>query len=96
MLTITRTAAQAIESVVAAGGSLGEEGGIRITHEPVAGERTGMTLTVAPAPETDDQVVVEEGARVFLPPDTAALLDDKVLDARIEGTSVGFQLFDQS
>ena len=93
MLTITPTAAQAIEAIVA---SEGEEAGIRITQEPADDGQVGLALTVAPAPEAEDQVVVEEGARVFLPPDAAELLDDMALDAQIEGTSVGFKVREQA
>lgn len=94
MLTITRTAAEAIESVLGAEGGPGEAGGVRITQQHAEGE-IGLALAIATEPQPEDQVVAEEGARVFLPPDTAALLDDKVLDARVEGTRVDFQLLER-
>jgi hypothetical protein len=40
-------------------------------------------------------VVEEQGARVFLEPEAAALLDDKVLDARVEQNQVAFRIADQ-
>lgn len=42
-------------------------------------------LSVSPAdtPEEGDQVVENEGARVFLEAEVAVMLDDKVLDARV-------------
>lgn len=94
MLTITPAAAEAIESVLEAEGILGEDAGIRITHEP-AEEHFTLALRLAAAPEVDDRVLVEEGARVFLPPETAALLGDKVLDGHVDGTAVGFRILDQ-
>ena len=46
------------------------------------------------APEPDDAVVEAEGTPVFLDTEAAAMLDDKVLDATVEGDSVGFMLRD--
>jgi Fe-S cluster assembly iron-binding protein IscA len=40
-------------------------------------------------------VIEEQGARVFLDSGAASLLDDKVLDASVEGNQVEFTLADQ-
>ena len=41
-------------------------------------------MAAAATPEEGDQVVDEKGARVFVDSGVAALLDDKVLDARVD------------
>jgi hypothetical protein len=40
-------------------------------------------------------VIEEAGARVFLDPGTASLLDDKVLDADVAEGQVAFTIVDQ-
>ena len=62
MLTMTDTAAEAVKTIVARVPQAAD-GGLRIRD---AGAETGFELSVAPAPEPDDTVVVTEGARVFL------------------------------
>jgi Fe-S cluster assembly iron-binding protein IscA len=42
------------------------------------------------APAEHDQVVDEHGAHVFLAPHAASCLDDKLLDAYIDGQQVRF------
>jgi iron-sulfur cluster assembly protein len=54
--------------------------GLRIANSP---EAPNLTVSPASAPEEGDQVVEEGGARVFLESEAAAMLDDKVLDARV-------------
>jgi Fe-S cluster assembly iron-binding protein IscA len=39
-------------------------------------------------------VIEEQGARVFLEPEAASLLDDKVLDASVEHNQVAFTIDD--
>ena len=52
-------------------------------------------LGTTDAPE-EDQVVEESGAQVFLEPHAAEALDDKVLDAEIEGGEVRFAVGEQT
>ena len=40
-------------------------------------------------------MIEEEGARVFLDPEAASLLEDKILDASIEPNQVAFTIADQ-
>ncbi len=93
MLTITDTAAEAIRGIVAAP-ELPEGAGLRIATQPSAGS-SSLEVTVAAPPAETDQVVSEAGARVFVEADAVPLLDDKLLDAQIEGTRVGFTLSEQ-
>jgi iron-sulfur cluster assembly protein len=95
MLAISETAADAMSRIVAVHAS-GEGAGIRITHEVTGEERYDLAMEVRPAPEAGDEVLAEDGARVFLPPETAALLDDKLLEARVQdGGLAGFAILEQ-
>jgi Fe-S cluster assembly iron-binding protein IscA len=60
-----------------------------------AGTQANFHLTVVPLPAEDDEVIDEQGARVFLEPEAASLLDEKVLDASVEQDQVAFTIADQ-
>ena len=80
MLTLTETASTVINTIVAQSPTT-ETGGLRIQG------------TVAPSPEATDAVVEKDGARVFLEPSAAQVLDDKTLDAQVaEDGSVRFAI----
>ncbi|MGI5164844.1 Fe-S cluster assembly protein HesB [Spirillospora sp. CA-253888] len=81
MLTLTSDAVQVIRTVTT-NPELPPETGLRI--EPGVNGSDALRLSVAPAPEAGDQVVEEEGARVYLEPQVADLLDDKTLDAQVD------------
>lgn len=95
MLAITDTAAEAIRGIVAAP-ELPDGAGLRIATQPGDGPAGALEVSVASVPADTDQVVDEDGARVFVEADAVALLDDKLLDAQIDGTRVGFTLSEQS
>lgn len=95
MLTLTESAADAIREIVAAP-EVPEGAGLRIATQPGAHESGTLEVTVAAVPAESDQVLDEDGARVFVEAAAADLLDDKLLDAQIEGTHVGFLLSDQA
>ena len=94
MLTITDTAAEAIRGIVAAP-ELPDGAGLRIATASGTGDAAALEVSVAETPAETDQVVSEAGARVFVEADAVPLLDDKLLDAQIEGTRVGFMLSEQ-
>ncbi|MCK2219116.1 Fe-S cluster assembly protein HesB [Actinomadura sp. ATCC 31491] len=78
MLTLTANAAQAIRDLTATAPEPAQSG-IRISSE---GESANaLTLSLATAPEPADAIVESEGARVYLDPVAATVLDDKSLDA---------------
>jgi Fe-S cluster assembly iron-binding protein IscA len=95
MLTFTHEAAEAIDAVVHSAPVETETAGLRITRGVAPDGQPGLTLAVADAPESDDAIVEAENTPVFLDAEAAALLDDKVLDAQVEGGQVGFMLRDQ-
>ena len=81
MLTLTSGAVQVIRTVTA-NPELPPDTGIRI--EPGNDGSDALRLSVASAPEAGDQIVEEEGARVYLESNVATLLDDKTLDAEVD------------
>ncbi|HYY43925.1 MAG TPA: iron-sulfur cluster biosynthesis family protein [Actinomycetota bacterium] len=89
MLTITSTAAQAIKAIVSS--SELEDGGLRIEARQEMGEAT-LELSLAGEADPGDAVIDEAGAHVYLEPQAASLLDDKVLDADVKGDEVRFSI----
>lgn len=77
MLTLTENAQNVITGIVD-GAQAPPTGGIRISQDA---EGSGLNVAVAEQPEPEDQVVEAAGAKVFLDPQAAVTLDDKVLDA---------------
>jgi len=94
VLAITDTAAEAIRGIVAAP-ELPDGAGLRIATQAGAGSAGALEVSVAETPAETDQVVDESGARVFVDADAVPLLDDKLLDAQIDGSRVGFMLSEQ-
>jgi iron-sulfur cluster assembly protein len=92
VLAITPTAAEAIKGVVSSSG-LPDSSGLRIARPPETDERgAGFELSVAEAPEGDDHVIAEHGAQVFIEPQAADVLDDRLLDADMRDDQVRFLL----
>jgi Fe-S cluster assembly iron-binding protein IscA len=80
MLLLTDNASLVINSLVDRP-ELPEGAGLRISAPGDGSEP--LTVTTAAEPEASDQVIEEQGARVFVDPNAAVILDDKVLDARV-------------
>ncbi|HEY2060067.1 iron-sulfur cluster biosynthesis protein [Amycolatopsis sp. NBC_01480] len=95
MLTVTEAAAEAITALTAQQGA--EESGLRFALQSMENEGAQLALSVAPAPEDGDRVVgTDGGAKVFLEPQAAELLDDKVLDVQQDETGdVAFAVLPQ-
>ena len=94
MLAITENAAEAIQTIVSSSPEIPENGGLRIVARPEE-QQEKFELSVAAIPAEDDEVVEEHGAQVFLDPKASSYLEDKILDARVEGHQVGFALLEQ-
>jgi iron-sulfur cluster assembly protein len=94
MLALTDNAVEAVQEILASSDEVPEAGGLRLVAEP-AGGRMNFQLSVVALPAEDDEVVDAEGARVFLDPEAASLLGDKILDASIESNQVAFTITDQ-
>ncbi len=93
MLALTEDAAAAIRGIVGAPG-LPETAGLRITQEvktDADGEqRTDLRLSVVAAPEEGDEVLEHE--KIFIDPEAASLLSNKLLDADFVDDEVRFSL----
>jgi len=80
MLVLTDNATNVIRAL-AERPELPDASGLRIAS---ADDGAGaLTITTVGTPEAGDQVVEDQGARLFLEPEAAQLLDDKVLDAMV-------------
>jgi Fe-S cluster assembly iron-binding protein IscA len=95
MLALTDRAVEAVKQIVSSSEEWSEAGGVRLAALEAAADG-GLRLSVVPWPAEDDEVIEEEGARVFLDQEAASLLDDKILDADLEGSQVQFTIADQT
>lgn len=84
MLVLTEAAAEVVKSLTST--SQAPEGtGLRIAssgQEP--GDPGALQVTAAVGPGENDQVINAAGAHIFLEPQAAAFLEDKVLDAQVD------------
>jgi len=94
MLTITPNAAEAIRTIVQST-DVPDEGGIRISIAQQDAAQASLELSISPAPLEGDAVVEEEGAHVFLDELAIVALDDKSLDAQIEGDEISFGIVER-
>jgi iron-sulfur cluster assembly protein len=78
MLMLTENATRVI-GALSDNPDLPDGAGLRIVTAP-----EGLSVSPASGPDVADQVVEEANARVFLEPDAAIVLDDKVLDAHVD------------
>ena len=81
MLTLTDNASNIVRNI-ASQSPEPDTAGLRITSDGSA--EAPFAVTAADTAQPGDQVVDSEGAHVYLDGPTADLLDDKVLDARVD------------
>jgi iron-sulfur cluster assembly protein len=94
VLALTDSAVEAVKNIVSSSEEVSETSGLRMVAER-AGTQANFQLSVVGLPAEDDEVIEDQGARVFLEPEAASLLDDKVLDASFEQDRVAFTIADQ-
>jgi iron-sulfur cluster assembly protein len=94
LLALTDNAVEAVKNIVSSVDETSETSGLRVVAER-AGTQANLELSVVLVPAEDDEVIEEQGVRVFLEPEAASLLDDKVLDATVEQNQVAFTIADQ-
>ncbi|MEJ7796614.1 MAG: Fe-S cluster assembly protein HesB [Nocardioides sp.] len=80
MLILTENATTVVKGFAE---QIPDASGLRITGGPV--EEPALEVTPAATPEPGDAVVEQNGATVFLDENATLLLDDKVLDAVVDG-----------
>jgi Fe-S cluster assembly iron-binding protein IscA len=93
MLVLTQAAAEVVTSVTSAP-QVSDAAGLRISSSEAAPEDPGaLQVEAVSGPGPEDQVLEAAGARVFVAPQAASYLDDKVLDAQVDGAgNVRFSL----
>ena len=91
MLTLSESAVEAVD-ILLNGRDVPDDAGLRID---TAGE-SQFSLEIALEPAPGDQVIEEGGARVFVDPNAATMLDNAELDARRDGNQVAFGLTEAS
>jgi len=94
LLALTDSAVQVVRKIVFSSEEAAVRGGLRLVADR-AGAEANFQVSVVALPGEDDEVIEEEGVRVFLDPEAASLLEDKVLDASVEQNQVAFTLADQ-
>ena len=92
MLVLTEQAKDVIKGIVE---EVGPDGGLRITASGNNGD-TALDFDMAPAPGPGDEIVDDDGAKVFLDEAAAAVLADKTLDIEEHGDHFHFSLGEQS
>jgi iron-sulfur cluster assembly protein len=84
MLVLTEAAAEVVKSVTSTT-QIPEQAGLRIASSDAEPENpNALQVTATSGPGENDQVIEAAGARVFLEPQAAVYLEDKVLDARVD------------
>jgi iron-sulfur cluster assembly protein len=91
MLAISSEASEAIRGIVAAP-DIPDGAMLRIDSQP----ESGLQIAVVVEPAPGDEVVEGDGVELAVEPATAALLEDKRLDAAIEHNEVTFTISDQA
>jgi iron-sulfur cluster assembly protein len=84
MLKMTDNAVMVIRDL-ALQQDVAEDGGLRIAADTDAGS---LSIELVPEPAQGDKVVDNQGARIFLDPDAAELLEDTSVDATVDDEGV--------
>lgn len=96
MLTLTDSAVQVIRTVTSQP-ELSPQTGLRIATQAEADEAGTLALAVTEGPVAGDEIVEAQGARVYLEPNAASILDEMTLDASVdEQGDVTFRLAEQA
>jgi iron-sulfur cluster assembly protein len=101
MLVLTEAAAEVVKSVTSTP-QASQAAGLRISSSvPDPDSASALQVEAVSGPGENDQVLEAVGARVFVEPQAAVFLDDKVLDAGVDGQgnarfSLGVQNPDQA
>jgi iron-sulfur cluster assembly protein len=94
MLALTDTAAEIVKDIVASSGEAPDTAGVRLWAAPDVSDQA-YRISVASSPGEGDKVIEEEGARVFVEPQAAILLEDMMLDAIIEDGRAAFTIIER-
>jgi len=81
VLTLTENASTVVKNIVDQSAE-DEQAGLRISQD--AADSPALHVMPTEAPQPGDQVLEDDGARVFLEETAAVTLDDKILDAQVD------------
>lgn len=85
MLVLTEAAVKVVKSVMSSP-QAPQAAGLRIySSAPAPDSASALQAEAVSGPGENDQVLEAAGARVFVEPQAAGFLDDKVLDAQVDG-----------
>ena len=97
MLTITPEASQAIRGIIDASDAPdGSMFRISSQAQDETAPGAGLMISLIESAPPDDQIVEGEQVAVCVEPTAAAMLDDKELDANVEGEEVSFSIGEQA
>ncbi|MEE6281905.1 hypothetical protein [Georgenia sp. MJ170] len=88
MLTLTSSAKAAITEITSESG-LPESGGVRIS---MTSDNEQIEMALSPRPESGDEIIDDDGARVFVDGVASPVLAQHTLDAQNGPDGVGFAL----
>jgi len=94
-IMLTPDAAEAIKGLVETPGAEGLRISSMATQSPDT-QGPGLEVALSGGPQPQDAVIETEGARLFLAPEAVQVMDDKILDADVEGGEVRFALLEQA
>jgi Fe-S cluster assembly iron-binding protein IscA len=96
VLTVTRAAAEVLDSIVASTPEP-DSAGVRISRTAGSDGEPALKLAPVESPDPNDEIMDggAEHASLFIEPAASEMLDGKVLDAHVEGQQVGFVLADR-
>jgi hypothetical protein len=97
VLTITPAAAEALDAYAGSSPEPDEPTCVRIAQTVGEDGQPGLAIAIAPTPLDGDTPVEGSGTvPLFVEPEAADVLADKVLDARVEGERIAFIVDEQS
>jgi Fe-S cluster assembly iron-binding protein IscA len=91
MLTLAPSAVEAVDALLH-DPQVPDDAGLRIS----ATDDAQLTVGIVTAPAPGDQVIEDQGARVFVDPGAAPLVDDAELEAHSQGNQIAFALTPRS
>lgn len=94
-VTVTPAAEQFMRRIVRFGAA-GGDAGFRLVVRPGGCSGLSSEFTVEPAPRADDDVIALNGLKLFLPPDSRALLAGVTIDFTDTRQSSGLTFVDPS
>ena len=96
MLTLSRNATPLIRNAIQNAPEIPDDiGGLRLVETIATDGQATLSMTLADAPEVGDQIVEDEGARVFVEPGLSDEVADKHLEvAQADDGRLRFRLID--